>query len=210
MISRRKYLAAGAVAGLVGILFFGIAHYFVLAPTWNPLTTGFLFGPIVGAVIGWAYYEVHSRGGLGPLNLPALVYSLMLLSTFVPIQIYGMVYPPDIGLLLSTSDFSKIDAVPLVAPVLLALPAGLVVGWVLTRNKRATIATGVAALLFAFSLGHNIYPIAANFRAGKMWAVMLGTTIVSGLTLGFVYDRFPKEPVNNSGPPGDSVQWTSL
>ncbi|MBI4393999.1 MAG: hypothetical protein HY556_09430 [Euryarchaeota archaeon] len=204
----RNSVLAGAVAGTIGILFFGIAHYFVLAPTWNPLATGFLFGPIVGAVIGWAYYEVHSRGGLGPLNLPAVVFSLVLLATFVPIQIYGMFFPPDIGQLLSTSDFSKIDPVPLVAPVVLALPPGLLAGWILTRNKRATIATGVAALIFAFSLGHNIYPIAANFRAGKMWAVMLGTTVVSGLVLGFVHDRSMRKSVTDGGPKGAFVPGT--
>lgn len=185
----RNAVIAGTIAGTIGILFFSVAHYYVLASTWNPLYAGFAFGPIVGAVIGWAYHEVHSRGGLGSLDFPALVYSLVLLATFLPVQLYGMLYPPDITELLSTADFSRIDPVPLVAPIVLALPAGLAAGWLLTRDRRATFATGVATLAFAFTLGHNIYPIAANFRAGKMWAVMVGTTVVSGLALGFVDER---------------------
>jgi hypothetical protein len=144
-------LVAGAVAGGVALIAFVSLHAAWIVPIWGML--GMLpVAALLGALAAWSFESTVARGGAPPDPLQGLAFAALLLVTLIPTLAVGLVAGP--------VDRDRITVPAVVLPLLLAAPAGALVG-VLVAGPSAGVALGVAAVALSLTLGHNLpfFPI---------------------------------------------------
>lgn len=153
---------AGAIAGQAGLALFLTVHAIWIRPIWSVATIGIPVAAIGGAAAGWAFEELRAVIPRSPGRAWLVVTAgamLVLSPTFVAAA-FGPALP------VPVVDGSAIGPIPpALRPrlatqfvvELLVLPAavGGLLGWALTRSRRAALATACAGVAFAAGPGHN-------------------------------------------------------
>lgn len=179
----RASLAAGAVAGVAGSVFFSVVHWLFVFPTWGTLI-GLPLALVAGLALGWAFHELAARSALPAGLVGGAAFAGLLMLTLVAVHLVSLLAPqPPLERLREGAD---VDALALAMALLAAAPAGAALGWALTRAPRSALALGAAALATSVALGHNIPFFAADVRTAKMWAVMAASALVAGVLLAAV------------------------
>lgn len=167
-------LIAGAVAGAAGFALFLVVHALWIVPIWDVAATGPLAAGF-GLAAGWAFHEwaEHGRLPAAPLHGPA--FAGLLYATLAPVAL--------IGVLAGPVPTDRVDFWRVLPPLLAALPAGALLGWLLAGSRRAALAFGLAALALAITIGHNLpfFPIGARgapFAFGSLLGVEMLAAIV--------------------------------
>lgn len=167
-----QFLVAGAVSGAVALVVFVVAHAIWIVPVWwllafTPLTM------LIGALASWPFRELQARAALPSAPWDGLAFSAILLLTLVPTVVAGMAQGP-----VSRDAVTFGSVVP---PLLLAIPAGAVLGGSLAGSVRGAAALALAAGALALTLGHNLpfFPLGAPSWE-RAFAMVIGTELAAG------------------------------
>lgn len=178
---------AGTVAGQAGLLVFLTVHAVWILPIWSVATLGVPVAAIGGAAAGWAFDELRAVIPRHPVRawLAVTAGAMLVLSpTFVAAALGPHLPVPVI-------DGSSIGPIPpallprlvtqfVVELLVLPMAAGALLGWALTRSRRAALATAGAGVAFAAGPGHN-NPFFFRFMdlPGSLFGVALTLAIVA-------------------------------
>lgn len=178
---------AGAIAGKAGLLVFLIVHAVWIVPIWSVVTLGVPVAAIGGAAAGWALDELREVVPRRPVRawLAVTAGAMLVLSpTFVAAALGPHLPVPVV-------DGSSIGPIPpaliprlatqfVVELLVLPMAAGALLGWALTRSRRAALATACAGVAFAAGPGHN-NPFFFRFMdlPGSLFGVALTLAIVA-------------------------------
>lgn len=184
---RASAYLAGAVAGQAGLAVFLTVHAVWILPIWSVVSLGVPVAALGGAAAGWALDELRAVLPRNPIRawLAVTAGAGLVLSPTLLVAAAGVPMP------LPVVDSSAIgpippDAFPRLAVQftveLVGLPVvtAAVLGWVLTRSRRAALATATAGFVFAVGPGHN-NPFFFRFMdlAGSLFGVGLMLAIVA-------------------------------
>ncbi len=177
-------LWAGLTAGIAGLLTFLTIHHFWIKPIWFILPPGLVLAGLGGLAVGWSYGEIQA-------GLPAHPWSI-----FAMIFLIGAILTPSIILaqlrepLLDFESFSipagstaRVVRAFVLELALTASMVGAIAGWFLGHSYQATLATGVAGLIFALGPGHNIPFLGNTSATGKGIALLVAIVFVSSIVL---------------------------
>lgn len=171
-------LMAGALAGVAGLLTFLVIHALWITPIWVIAPVAVPAVALFGAVVGWSFRELAEVARLpGTPPVRGLVLAAMLMLTLLPVL--------GLGVLLGPVPQTNVELGQVLLPLLLSAPAGVLIGWLLTRAWRASLALGAAALAISLLLGHNVpfFPL-GSAGADKLLVIMAVVAAVAGVTLG--------------------------
>lgn len=172
--------AAGVAAGLAGLAVFLALHAAWILPIWSVAGLGLAVAVVGGAVTGWAYTLLRHRVPVHPIGAWLAVTAgalLVLAPAFVISWLLGPYVPVVDGVPITPSP-ATVPAIVVrfvVEFLVVTAAAGVVLGWALTRSRRAAAATGAAALTFALGPGHN-NPFLFTF--GSTAALLTGLGLV--------------------------------
>jgi hypothetical protein len=179
-----RFLIAGAVSGVAGLLAFLIIHHFWIRPIWFILPAGLVIAVLGGLAIGWSYAEIQPGLPPRPWTAPALValIGLILLPSILLAQLRpplldissGAVPPGDIPRLVTHFVLELLVSASLV---------GGLAGWFLGHSRPAAFATALAGLAFALGPGHNIPFLGNTPAAGKGVTLLVAISIASAFVL---------------------------
>lgn len=157
----------GIVLAFVGMVLFGVYHWFYVAPVAAVFVEGAVWAVAAGAALGWAYERTmldHGRTGLAW----GLGFGALLAATLVPYEVVGWIWGP-----FPTVD-SPGDVLAVLPLAFVGVPFAAGIAWLLGRSlRRFEWSFVVLVLAIHFMIGGSV----ANF-GGR------GTTLV--LFLGFV------------------------
>lgn len=171
----KPFLAAGAVAGVVGVGVFGLVHAVIIVPIWGRLLGGVPFGVGGGLVMGWAFGELHAGGRWIATVRGGLTFGLLMWVTLVPMTAFG-------AILRATGMHGTDDTWEVVVECLLAFAMGALTGRLVGRRWRSALAVGSASLGLALAMGGPI-PVTNTVRAAQLFAAFAGVYAFCGLVL---------------------------
>lgn len=178
---------AGAVAGQAGLLLFLSVHAVWILPIWSVVTLGVPVAAIGGAAAGWALDELREVIPGHPVRawLAVTAGAMLVLSPTFGAAALGPNLP------IPVVDGSSIGPIPpalvprlatqfVLELLVLPMAAGALLGWALTRSRRAALATACAGVAFAAGPGHN-NPFFFRFMdlPGSLFGVALTLAIVA-------------------------------
>jgi len=166
-------LWAGLTAGIAGLLCFLTIHHFWIKPIWFILPPGLVLAGLGGLAVGWSYGEIQA--GLPPHPWSIIAMMLLISAILAPSIILAQLREP----LLDMETFSlppgstaRVIRAFVLELALTATMVGAIAGWLLGHSYQATLATGVAGLIFALGPGHNI-PFLGNTPATRKGIILL-------------------------------------
>jgi hypothetical protein len=140
-------LIAGAIAGSAALLVFVVLHAAWIVPIWGMLAM-LPIAALVGVIAAWPFEQISARGALPPAPFDGIAFTALLLLTLMPSAVMGVLAGP--------VDRDRITAAAVIVPLLLAAPAGVLIGALLVGVGPASLGLGVAAFAVALTLGHNL------------------------------------------------------
>lgn len=168
-------LVAGAVAGSVALLVFVVLHAVWIVPIWGMLSM-LPIAALVGVIAAWPFEQISARGAFPPAPFDGIAFTALLLLTLVPSAVMGVLVGP--------VDRDRITAAAVSVPLLLAAPAGVLLGALLVGVNPASFGLGAAAFAVALTLAHNLpfFPIGS---AG--WEKAFGLVVFVELAAGAAF-----------------------
>lgn len=172
----RASALAGALAGVVGLALFTLLHAVLIVPMWDILAIAALPAALGGLAIGWAFDELLRRGKLPARPWQGIAFGALMFLPLAAVELATFALGP--------VPVDRIDGGQFTLELLAAVPVGVVLGLALTRDARGALVLGLAALVLALTIGHNIPFFAVTGWAGqRMTLVMLAVVLASGLLL---------------------------
>jgi len=188
----RASLVGGVFAGLAGLLVFTLLHVALVGPLWVLLLVGFLPAVAGGAVVGWAFHVLAGHGKLPARPLQGPAFGALMWLTLVPLELLALSRGPVPGA-------TPLDAMRHVGPeVLLPALAGMLAGWALTQDLRASALLGLASLALALPVAGTLVALGAGGLGPSIFAGMLLVDGVAGFVLAEVRPMLAKPAL--SGP----------
>ena len=181
--STRASLVAGAVASVVGVVFFATVHWYFVFPILDILFLGLFMVPPIGLAAGWALDELAVFRRLPSRHLAGPAFGLLLFATLIPIAGLAATHGNVDMNALTGTDYAR-----LIIELLLLFPIGMAAGWALERRLQPSLAMGIAAIGVGVAIGHNIPILGSSPVAGKMYLVILATELVAGTVLAEIRD----------------------
>jgi hypothetical protein len=178
--------AAGASAGIAGLLVFLVLHHIWIVPIWFILPIGAVVAIGGGLAVAWAYEEMASQLPRRPWTAPAIVgvIAVILLPSIVLAELRSPMFdistPGGAVLLMSPSRAAVIFVAELLAT---ATIMGAVLGRLIGRGRRAMWVCAVAGFVFALGPGHNIPFGGGTPAVGLEIAIMTVVVVVSAVVL---------------------------
>jgi hypothetical protein len=159
----------GVVVGLFAVLAFGTIHAWLIVPIWSRLAGGIPFALLTGLALAWAFDRVaRVRGWHTPVH--GLTFGVYMVGTLVPATAVDAVMRLN-GIRLG-------DTTPgMAAGVALFALSGLLVGWVVSRDRATALVCAVAALALMAVAGGPL-PIGRSPRATGL---SLGVGVIAAL-----------------------------
>jgi hypothetical protein len=171
---------------MAGLVTFLLIHHVLIAPIWFIAPAGAVLAAAGGAAVGAAYAELLPHLPRRPWTTIAviLVIAAVLLPAFVFSELCGPMFAMD-GDGGGTLLFPGTEAAVRVVLGLLgtAVVAGAVLGWLLTRSRRAAARLAAAGLLLALGPGHNIPLLGGTPAVGEEFVILATVAGVASLVL---------------------------
>ncbi len=177
-------LAAGSLAGTVGLIVFLIIHHLWIKPIWMIFLPGLLIAILGGLALGWAYS--HIRTSLPPRPWASLALFGLVTSILLPAMIVSFTHGPLFDLATANirpGEGGRVAVRMALELALTAVVAGALVGHLVGHSSRAAFAMAVAGLVLAIGPGHNIPMFGANPVAFKGHAIVVAINAVSAVVL---------------------------
>lgn len=164
---------AGLLSGLIGALMFAAAHAILIMPIWDKMGSGLIFGPLAGALGGWALAELtpgYLTMPLGRAAATGALFGAVLFLLVVPVTAADL-------LLRETGIAPRFELVAVGVAVVLAVGAGAAFGSYRTRTRRGMIAGALATLSLTIAMAGPV-PIG---RSPAALGIFLGVLPVAAL-----------------------------
>ena len=179
-------VAAGAIAGIAGLLSFLFLHHAWIAPIWFIAPVGAVMAALGGAAVGAAYAELAPRLPPRPLTWAAMagLWAGVLLPAVFIAQLRGPVVamgPDGGGTLLVPVPEAIVDVV--VGLVGATAIAGAVLGALVGRTRRSAGTTMLAAGCLAIGPGHNIPLLGGSAAVPTELAILAIVLAVASIVL---------------------------
>ena len=177
---------AGVLAGMAGFAAFLLIHHQLIVPIWFIAPVGGVIAAIGGAAVGAAYADLLPHLPPRPWTAIAvfLVIGAILLPAFALAEVWGPMFAmgEDGGGTLLVPD---VEAVVRVVVGLLgtAVVGGAILGWLLTRSRRAAVRLAAAGLVLAIGPGHNIFLLGGSAVVGKEVVILATIAGVASVVL---------------------------
>ena len=177
---------SGVLAGMAGLVAFLLIHHVLIVPIWFITPVGAVLAAVGGAAVGTAYADLLPHLPRRPWTVIAvvLVITTILLPAIALAQLWGPMFAIDGdggGTLLVPGEEA---AVRVVFGLLgTAVVAGAVLGWLLTRSRRAAARLAAAGLVLALGPGHNIPMLGGTPAVGKELVILATVAGVASLVL---------------------------
>lgn len=168
-------LIAGGFIGALGVAAFGVIHALAIVPIWDRLLHGLLFAVPSGALLGWAFIELHAAARGPTTNVPTWGFGFLVWLTLLP----SLVLANTLRLLsvsVATRDLGDIAAVVITALTALGVAHHLTVGW----KAKASFAIAACGLLAASA---GPIPIVNGPRARALFVGVSVLWLASGALL---------------------------
>lgn len=164
-------VAAGALAGAVALVAFAAVHAMWITPIWGMLAM-LPVAALVGALAAWPF-DLGARA-LPPAPLDGIAVGGVLLLALLPTVVHGTLAGP--------LDQQHITWQGLLVPLLLAAPAGGLIGMLITGSAAAAGSLALATTAYALTLGHNLpfFPLGSP-GAGKAIVLVALPTLAAAL-----------------------------
>lgn len=177
---------AGVLAGIAGLATFLLVHHVWIVPIWFIAPVGALFAAAGGAAVGAAYGELLPHLPRRPWTVIAVIAAagIVLLPAVLIAEVRGPLVATeggDTGKLL----VSGAEAVADVVLWLLgsATVAGLSLGWLVARTRRAGFMTALAAVALAVGPGHNVPMLGGTPAVTRELAILAVVVGVASVVL---------------------------
>lgn len=173
-----RLIATGVAVAVAGLVGFAVAHAFLIVPIWTQLLGGVPFVLVAGVALAWAFDElVRVRGSqslASGVQFGALMFVTMLPATAfeAALRLTGV----------------RGDLLEVAAAVTLAVGSGATAGWLLTRQRRASLAFAVATLMLTLASAGPL-PVAQSARGVWLSLAIAPICLVSGAVLAAVRAR---------------------
>lgn len=175
VVSLRRRLLDGALAGLAGLLGFGIIHWFLLFPTLAVFPLGVPVVLVGGVALGWAHHELVKAGRPPLAGWRGVAAGFFILLPVTPSVVAGLVVGP-------VQQPITILALAFFLPAAL----GLLAGWRWTRRLRGAVACAAAPALPSLFVGGSFLSEEISPSAtARALVTVLGALIAAGVVLGF-------------------------
>lgn len=166
---------AGAIAAQLGAVGFWLFHDAYIAKVPAVLVEGILWAGAAGSAVGWAFHHLHLRGRFSAGAGGGLLLGVTLWLLLVPFEIIGLLVGP-------LTHLTRPAELAMLVPVgLLAAPLGGLVGWALTRDRRAAGALATAATLSHFMMGGSLVYFGGRGPLLVLFLLALPTHLAAGL-----------------------------
>jgi hypothetical protein len=188
-------LFAGAVSGVAGLIVFLVIHHFWIMPIWFITPIGLLIAGLGGMAVGWAYHELLHNLPPRPWREATVIGLIMviLLPSIVLAEMRAPMFDisgPSSFLVISGRQATVLFILEL---LLTATLMGGLAGWVIRRNRKATLVTALAGFIFAIGPGHNIPFLGNTPGTLKGVAILFAIVMVSAVVLVATHARIPNE-----------------
>ena len=151
--------APGVAAGVAGLAVFLGLHAVWIVPIWSVTPLGVVVAVVGGVAVSWAYHHVEPHLGGGGVRrwLAVAGGGILILTPSLVVAWLGAPYFTVVdGVRVATSDTAAIAVRFVVEFILVTTLTGALLGWLVTRSRRGTLAVATAALAFALGPGHNL------------------------------------------------------
>jgi hypothetical protein len=177
---------AGVLAGMAGLAAFLLIHHVLIVPIWFITPVGAVVAAVGGAAVGTAYADLlpHLPGRPWTAVAIVLVIGAILLPAFAVAELRGPMFAMDAdggGTLLVPREEAAVRVV--LGLLGTAVVAGAVLGWLLTRSRRAAATLAAAGLVLALGPGHNIPMLGGTPAVGKELVILATVVGVSSIVL---------------------------
>jgi len=180
---------AGVLAGMAGLATFLLIHHVLIVPIWFITPVGAVLAAVGGVAVGTAYADLLPHLPRRPWTVIAVfvLIGAVLLPAIALAQLWGpmFVMGGDGGngggtLLVSGKDAAVRVVLGLVGTTVVA---GAVLGWLLTRSRRAAARLAAAGLVLALGPGHNIPMLGGTPAVAKEFVILATVAGVASLVL---------------------------
>jgi hypothetical protein len=145
----------GVAVGAFGLLAFGTIHAWVIVPIWSHLAGGIPLALLAGVSLAWAF-DLAARGRGRQTAVHGLEFGVYMFGTLLPSTAVDAVMRA-YGLRLGDTTLGMIGGVALFAV------SGLVVGWLVSRQRSVAVVFALAALALMAVSGGPL-PVARSAR----------------------------------------------
>ncbi len=177
---------AGVLAGIAGLVAFLLIHHLLIVPMWFIAPAGGVLAAVGGVAVGTAYEDLLPHLPPRPWTAIAifLVMGAILLPAFALAEVWGPMFAmgEDGGGTLLVPDVEA-GARFVVGLLGTAVVAGAVLGWLLTRCRRAVVRLAAAGLLLAIGPGHNIPMLGGTPAVGNELVILATVAGVASVVL---------------------------
>lgn len=173
----------GAIVGLVGAVSFAAVHALLILPIWSRIPGGMLQSVPVGIALAWAFDHLARARGWRTAAHGAVFGGVMFL-TLVP----GTAFANALRLAGAHAG----DWPATLAVLAIAAASGWSAGWALTRERRASRALAIAAVVLTFGASGPI-PVVNSARAAWLFVGFIPICVVAGIATA-VARRYLSQP----------------
>jgi len=162
-----------------GVIVFGVVHAIAIQPIWWRLPGGLPFALAAAIPVVWLYHELQRAGRWGVSVRDGMWFGVLCWAADLPATAFAN------GMRLVYNPVPRPEWVDIVAAVL-AFIAGATVFGLLGRNKRASLAGGLAILVL-LATGGGAVPVVNSHRAAGLWIGFLVVKACGGAMLSLGY-----------------------
>lgn len=183
----RTVITTGVAVGLVSVVAFGIAHAVAIVPIWTQLARGVVPAVLAGIALSWAFEELaQARDWHRPLQ--GAVFGVVMFTTLVPATLFSNA--------LRLAGIRAGDWPATIVVVGLAIASGGLAGWLLTHERRGSIAMAVATFVLTLASSGPI-PVVNSARAAWLFVGLAAVCAVAGLTLAVVRQLLGRQTLSD-------------
>jgi hypothetical protein len=179
----RSTVVGGLAAGAAGAVLFILIHSLLIFPIWTRFLGHLPFALAAGLALAGAFNQAASiprwRSPAGGARFGAVMFATLAPSTFFSNS-------------LRAAGLRANDWPGFAGTIVLALAAGAVVGWLVTRRRAGAMAFAAATLVLTMAMGGAI-PIVNSARASWLYAGFLPICVGSGIALAIARRQLTSE-----------------
>lgn len=176
-----KPVHAGMALASIGMVAFGVYHWFFVAPVVAVFFEGIVWAIAGGAAMGWAYQRTMLDHGRTSIAW-GFGFGVLLAATLVPYEIVGLIWGPFPE--ITTPSLEQI--LPVVPIALVGIPFAIVIGWLLEGRRKVAWSFVVAVLSIHFMIGGSVANFGGRGQTFLLFVGFVAMEILGGAALAYV------------------------